>query len=172
MVWKGAKGIPTKGIAESYEFRGICRAFLGRFQGIFRVFLGSFRVFSGCFPYFRAISGYFQGVFSVFSGSPGCCQGVFPYALSGTPFEPFQSMGPTFMGAEIWEGDERRRSLRATPPPPSDFLPLRHAIFPSQHRENGHFEANPLRMLQNGHFPCVAWEKSHVAGGRKSGLTN
>ena len=26
--------------------------------------------------------------------------------------------------------------------------------------------------LENGHFPFVAWEKSHVAGGRKSGPTN
>ena len=27
-------------------------------------------------------------------------------------------------------------------------------------------------LLQNGHFPCIAWEKSHIARGRKSGLTN
>ena len=26
--------------------------------------------------------------------------------------------------------------------------------------------------LENGHFPYVAWESSHVAGGRKSALSN
>ena len=27
-------------------------------------------------------------------------------------------------------------------------------------------------FLEKGHSPCIAWEKSHVAGGRKSGLTS
>ena len=26
--------------------------------------------------------------------------------------------------------------------------------------------------LQNGHIPCIAWEKSHLARGRRLGLTN
>ena len=28
------------------------------------------------------------------------------------------------------------------------------------------------KTLDKGHFPFLAWEKSHLAGGRKSGLTN
>ena len=33
----------------------------------------------------------------------------------------------------------------------------------------GHFQG---KTLQKGPFPFIAWEKSHVAGGRKIGLTN
>ena len=36
-----------------------------------------------------------------------------------------------------------------------DFYPLRHAIFPSWHRENHLFKANPLKIAN---FPCVTWE--------------
>ena len=58
-AWKGAKGIPTKGIGKKILKVTNFRVFSGCFQGIFREFLGTFRVFSGCF------------------------QGVFPYVLSG-----------------------------------------------------------------------------------------
>ena len=54
LVWKGAKGILTKGIGRhlvffkvfSGYFQGVFRAFS---EGVFRVFSGSFRVFSGIF---------------------------------------------------------------------------------------------------------------------------
>ena len=46
---------------------------------------------------------------------------------------------------------------------------VRHASFPTRHRETGHFEDYPLSRSP---FPGVAWGKSHVAGGGKSGLTN
>ena len=52
--WKGAKGIPAKGIGKTYWKPWNS----GYFQGVFRVLSGSFRAFSGWF------------------------QGVFPYALS------------------------------------------------------------------------------------------
>ena len=64
--WKGAKGIPTKGIGKncwkswiSGYFQGGCRIF----SGYFREFQGIFRAFSGCFSLcpFRAryaLSGY------------------------------------------------------------------------------------------------------------------
>ena len=50
-----------------------------------------------------------------------------------------------------------------------DCLPL--AIWDFSHALQGQW---PLSgdSLQNGHFPCVAWEKSHIARGRKSGFTN
>ena len=47
--------------------------------------------------------------------------------------------------------------------------PLRDAIFPTRERENGLCQR---KTLDNGRFPFLAWEKSHPAGGRKSGLTN
>ena len=28
------------------------------------------------------------------------------------------------------------------------------------------------KALEKGHFPFLTWEKPHLAGGRKSGLTN
>ena len=59
VTWKGAKGIPTKGIR----------------QKVLKVV--NFRLFSGCFQVvFRLFSGCFQGVFSVFSGYFRDFQGV------------------------------------------------------------------------------------------------
>ena len=71
LTWKGAKGIPTKGIGkntESHEFQGVS----GHFQGIIRVFSGFFQ---GIFQVIvRLSSGCFQGVLLYFAG---CLQGIF-----------------------------------------------------------------------------------------------
>ena len=83
-TWKGAKGIPTKGIRKKYWKSWIS----GCFQGIFRVFSG---FFSGCL---QGFSGCFQGVVRVF----------FPMPLPGMPFGPFQSAAWALEFQEwLWE---------------------------------------------------------------------
>ena len=49
---------------------------------------------------------------------------------------------------------------------PRFSTPLRDAIFPTRERENGLFKE---KTLDKGHFPFLAWEKSHLAGGRNRG---
>ena len=41
--------------------------------------------------------------------------------------------------------------------------------FSHARKGNGRFQR---KALDKGHFPFLAWEKSHLAGGRKSGLAN
>ena len=53
------------------------------------------------------------------------------------------------------------RFSTVVPPARCDFSHARKGKQPFQ-----------TETLDKGHFPCLAWEKSHVAGGRKSGLTN
>ena len=45
-----------------------------------------------------------------------------------------------------------------------DFYLMRDAIFPTRERESGHLER---KALDKDHFPFLAWEKSHLARGRK-----
>ena len=51
---------------------------------------------------------------------------------------------------------------------PRFSTPCEMRFFP---REKGK-TAFSRKTLDKGHFPFLAWEKSHLAGGRKSGLTN
>ena len=50
-----------------------------------------------------------------------------------------------------------------------DFLPPATCDFSNAIQGKGYFQG---KTLEKGHFPFIAWEKSHVAGDRKSGLTN
>ena len=43
----------------------------------------------------------------------------------------------------------------------ADFLPPARCDFPTRERENGRFGEKPSK---DGHFPFLAWEKSHLAG--------
>ena len=51
-----------------------------------------------------------------------------------------------------------------------EFLPLQYAIFPTWCTKNGHDCKAP--SPHNGHFPCIAWDRLHIARDQKSSLTN
>ena len=78
------------------------------------------------------------------------------------PSEPFGAAGKT----------KSPQPTRGWPQPEDGvrhpFLLLRHAIFEGDIGKMAILK----RICKNCLFPCVAWGKSHVARGRKSGLTN
>ena len=52
---------------------------------------------------------------------------------------------------------------------PRFSTPCEMRLFPG---DTGKKPFSRKKNIEKGHFPCIAWEKSLLAGGRKSGLTN
>ena len=94
-------------------------------------------------------------------------------AVPGWTFRP--SSGRKFLPRNLREKRQNYvvlKTLRAKGTlisEPRFSTPCEMRFFPRVKGKTAFFKE---KTVDKGHFPFLAWEKSHVAGGRKSGLTN